>query len=84
MRELGLDELVAVFDDRMSRVYRRSGVSPETLGEGLYKGARVAVGRWRYTDHTYARLLQLAETEVIEMELAVANSDLNEERKLYA
>ena len=76
MREFGLNELVGVFDGRMSRLYRKTGVAPELLGEGTYKGGRINVGRWPYSDTTYRFLLDASDVDPVEMELCVANSDL--------
>ncbi len=84
MREFGLQELVAVFDDRMKRVYRRSGVAPETLGSGLYKGAQVTIGHWRYSAALYTELLSAARIEPIEMELYLANSYIAQDMNQYA
>ncbi len=49
MRAFGLSHLIGVFDDRMIRIYRRIGSSPEVLGEGQKFGSRVSVGLWPYT-----------------------------------
>lgn len=84
MRELCLDELVGVLDERMSKVFHRSGVISETLGEGLYAGEHVAVGRWRYTDKAYKNLLSEAGIDVVEMELYFANSGLPDLPRLHA
>lgn len=84
MRELGLRELVAVFDERMQRVYRRSKVSPHTLGTAMYKGGKVAVGKWPYDRKTYQMLLSVGEIAAYEMELYIANSDVMRQPLLSA
>lgn len=57
MRAFGLSHLIGVFDDRMTRIYRRIGSSPEVLGEGQKFGSRVSVGLWPYTPASRARVL---------------------------
>ena len=46
MRNFGLSHLLAVFDARMVRVYRRMGTSPEVLGSVGEGRDMIAVGLW--------------------------------------
>lgn len=46
MERFGLTHLLAVFDARMVRVYRRMGTSPEVLGSSGSGRDMVAVGLW--------------------------------------
>ncbi len=46
MRNFGLSHLLAVFDARMVRVYRRMGTSPEVLGSVGEGRDTIAVGLW--------------------------------------
>lgn len=57
MRSFGLSHLIGVFDDRMTRIYRRIGAAPEVLGAGEKFGSRISVGLWPYTPASRARVL---------------------------
>lgn len=46
MDKFGLTHLLAVFDARMVRIYRRMGTSPEVLGSAGEGRERVSVGLW--------------------------------------
>ncbi len=84
MREYGLRKLVAVFDRRMIRVYRKSGVPPKVIGSKRYGGGMIGVGSWDYSLDHYKKLLSAAEITGDEMELYLANSDAAYETPLYA
>ena len=84
MKELNLVHLVAVFDHKMGRVYRRSQASPNIIASGQYSGTLVSIGRWRYSREHHAALLLAAGIGATEMELYLVNSDITHEVKRYA
>ncbi|MEJ6404935.1 acyl-homoserine-lactone synthase [Yoonia sp. 2307UL14-13] len=84
MRAFCLQQLAAVFDEKMLRVYRRSGASPEILGCGLYEGNQIGVGLWHYSREQYLQLLRASQIDPIEMELFLANSDICRDSLLAA
>ena len=84
MKEFNLHHLIAVFDHKMARVYRRSQVSPTILASGLYRGAMVSIGQWNYSRERHAELLLSAGIGAAEMELYLANSDVMDDVKKYA
>lgn len=84
MKEFDLRQLVAVFDHKMERVYRRSHVSPHTLGTGVYEGGSISVGQWNYSWDTHAKLLAAAGIGWEEMELYLVNSDVHHDLRQYA
>lgn len=84
MREFCLQQLAAVFDEKMLRVYRRSGASPEILGCDSYQGSQVGVGLWHYSSKQYQQLLQASQISWTEMQLYLVNSDIYRHRLLSA
>ena len=58
MRAFAVTHFLGVFDERMVRIYRMLGSSPEilgSLGEGVDK---ISLGLWAFTDDARARLLR--------------------------
>lgn len=49
MENFGVEHFVGVFDERMVRIYRRLGASPEVLGSSGSGRAKVSVGLWHYS-----------------------------------
>lgn len=48
MENFDVDHFVGVFDDRMVRIYRMIGSSPEVLGRGGQGRDRISVGLWQF------------------------------------
>lgn len=60
MRTFDITHFVGVFDQRMKRIYRAIGASPEVLGEAGAGRDRIAVGLWTYDPANHARVLTRA------------------------
>lgn len=74
MQECSLDHFVAVFDQRMERVYRLIGASPTVIGRSEASGEPIGVGLWEFDAKSYASLLNKAGIDEVEMDLFYANS----------
>lgn len=48
MRGFGIRQFVGVFDARMTRIYRRTGSSPDVLGSSGTGRDKISVGLWTY------------------------------------
>lgn len=60
MRGFGIKHFVGVFDDRMVRIYRMIGSSPEVLGSEGEGRDRISVGLWNFTEDAQARVAKRA------------------------
>jgi acyl homoserine lactone synthase len=76
IKEAGLKKLVAIFDVRMTRLYRRSGVEPEVIGVHKYEHGRVLAGYWSFDEERYKGLLLKSKLDPLMLELAFANVNL--------
>jgi len=57
MKEFELRALIAVFDRRMKRVYRRHGVIPEVIASSIDgQGMPIEVGLWHYNETTIGQI----------------------------
>jgi len=74
MHECSLDHFVAVFDQRMERVYRLIGASPTVIGRSTSSGDPIGVGLWEFDAEAYAGLLNKAGVGEAEMDLFYSNS----------
>ena len=60
MRAFSLTHLLGIFDERMVRIYRLIGSSPEVLG-GIGSGRdRISLGLWSFSDQARDRVLRRA------------------------
>ncbi|MEO1018762.1 MAG: acyl-homoserine-lactone synthase [Pseudomonadota bacterium] len=76
MQEASIEHFVGVFDRQMETVYKRIGASPTIVGRTSCANLDVGVGLWEYSNSQYQKLLSKSGLEEIELELALANSDL--------
>ncbi|MFK7977374.1 MAG: acyl-homoserine-lactone synthase [Halioglobus sp.] len=76
MREAGLEQLVGIFDDRMVRTYRRSGLSPTIIGQHTYDFGRVLAGSWQFDEETYRSLHRNVNLDPQDVELAISTAKL--------
>ena len=60
MRHFEVRHFAGVFDERMVRIYRLIGASPEVLGSRGEGRERVSIGLWAYTDTDHRRVSQRA------------------------
>lgn len=70
----GLESMIAIFDPRMVRVYRRLGWPPQilgTVGEGRDK---ICAGAWRLDQQTLERMAQQAGIPVVLSQMWYARS----------
>lgn len=74
MPELGISELLGIFDHQMIRAYRILGASPQLLGEIDDNGTLIHGGLWSFDDEQLQRLIGRAQFDPVELELWVANS----------
>lgn len=58
MENFGIEHFVGVFDERMVRIYRRIGSSPEVLGCDGEGTGRISVGLWHYSKDQKQKLLE--------------------------
>lgn len=58
MENFGIEHFVGVFDERMVRIYRRIGSSPEVLGCDGEGAGRISVGLWHYSKDQKRKLLE--------------------------
>jgi acyl homoserine lactone synthase len=72
----GLESLVAIFDARMLRKYKRVGVEPEVIGAQTYSFGIAQAGLWSFDAAKYQALLQASEIDKLELELVIANAKL--------
>ena len=85
IQEFDVTSLVAVFDRIMLRKYRLSGVSPTLLGDVKLGNSTVMAGQWYFDIKLLDCLMERANIDPVECELALANSSLLRERsKMYA
>ncbi len=73
MMEADLERLIAIFDPKMIRFYRRCGVPPEIIGSHHYKSGEVFSGYWHFQKDVYARLLRSSSLNETQLELAIAD-----------
>lgn len=76
MQLAGLRSLVAVFDARMLRLYRMSGVEPEVIGSPSHDTGAAQAGLWYFDKVRYQGLLKASEIDPLELEMVTANADL--------
>lgn len=76
MRLAGLESLVAIFDARMLRLYKRVGIEPEVIGSQAYAFGVAQAGLWTFDTTKYRSLLQASEIDNLELELVIANAKL--------
>ncbi|MEP4198946.1 MAG: acyl-homoserine-lactone synthase [Aliishimia sp.] len=60
MRGFGIKHFVGVFDERMVRIYRMIGSSPEVLGSEGEGRDRISVGLWDFSEEAQARVAKRA------------------------
>lgn len=60
MRGFGIKHFVGVFDERMVRIYRMIGSSPEVLGSEGAGRDRISVGLWDFSEDAQARVAKRA------------------------
>lgn len=60
MRHFGVCHFAGVFDERMVRIYRVIGSSPEVLGSRGEGRDRISVGLWEFTESARRRVAQRA------------------------
>ncbi|MDX8355600.1 acyl-homoserine-lactone synthase [Cognatiyoonia sp. IB215182] len=80
MKEMSIKQFVATFGTSMKRIYRRAGVSPEVVGTGRTRHGEVNVGIWKYSSAGYQELLLRSQTDEVELEVDIANSDICKRR----
>lgn len=71
-----LKSLVAIFDEKMLRLYRRMGIEPEVLGSKAYDTGIAQAGLWHFDDAKYRALFQASQVDPLELELVTANTRL--------
>lgn len=70
MQECCIDHFVGVFDEKMERVYRAIGASPNVLGRKQTKSGHIGVGLWEFDLENYQRLLRKARLSECELSWA--------------
>ena len=60
MQNFGVRHFVGVFDERMVRIYRRIGSSPEVLGSSGQGRDAISVGLWEFSADAQARVAEQA------------------------
>jgi len=73
MRTMKIERLVAVYDTRMKKVYRRSGILPNCLGSHNYNGITVYSGFWQFSEAGLSRLLTITDINGAKLEDLVRN-----------
>lgn len=73
---VGLESLVAIFDARMLRLYKKVGIEPEVIGSQAYSFGVAQAGLWSFDAAKYQALLQASEIDKLELELVIANAKL--------
>lgn len=76
MQLVGLKSLVAIFDARMLRLYRMTGVEPEVTGSQSYETGTAHAGLWHFDNEKFQGLLKASGIDPLELEVVVANADL--------
>lgn len=84
MRELGVEDLIAVFDEIMLRVYRNNSVLPELLGQQQKGEEKVFAGRWRFDREFLEKLTRLSCFSADVFELGLANSTISHDESFFA
>jgi N-acyl-L-homoserine lactone synthetase len=82
MRDLGVKQLVAVFDKTMIRSYRLSGVEPHVVGEMSMNTGAVYAGIWSFSPEQLTQLTKKSGRRAHEFELSLANASFIENRHL--
>jgi acyl homoserine lactone synthase len=70
----GLESMIAIFDPRMVRVYRRLGWPPQILGSLGEGRDRICAGAWTFDQQTLERMADQAGIPVVLSELWYARS----------
>ena len=70
----GLESMIAVFDPRMVRVYRRLGWPPQILGSIGEGRDKICAGAWTFDRETQVRMAQQARIPVVLSEMWYARS----------
>jgi acyl homoserine lactone synthase len=70
----GLESMIAIFDPRMVRVYRRLGWPPQILGSVGEGRDKICAGAWTFDQQTLERMAQQARIPVVLSELWYARS----------
>lgn len=73
MTEHSVKNFLAVFDERVRRVYLRSKICPIVLGTKEYSFGQVSVGLWYFCPATLNSLCFESKINPVELELAIAN-----------
>lgn len=81
VKELGIERLVAVFDEKMDRLYKLGGVQPEIIGSFRYPFGEVMTGYWKFDENKYRTLLRAASIDSAELEIAIVNSNVKRIRE---
>lgn len=88
MEGFGIRHFVGVFDQRMVRIYRLIGASPELLGSVGEGREQISVGLWEFTPDAQARVARKAglrpEQSRAWFEAAFGRAIANEEPQLLA
>jgi len=73
MRQTNVSMLVAIFDEKMLRVYRRTGVLPTIIGSSRYGSDEFYAGFWPFEEERFHALVQASNLEDGTLEEAVDN-----------
>lgn len=73
MQAAQLSNLVAIFDERMIRVYNHSGVRPELIGSHSYECGKVYSGYWSFSREKFDLLMSTSRIDPIQLEVAISN-----------
>lgn len=76
MQLAGLKSLVAIFDARMLRLYKMTGIEPEVIGSQSYETGTAHAGFWYFDNEKFQGLLRQSGIDPLELEVVVANADL--------
>ena len=58
MRAFSLTHFLGIFDERMVRIYRLIGASPEVLGTRGVGAERISLGLWSFTEVAREKLIE--------------------------
>jgi N-acyl-L-homoserine lactone synthetase len=75
-QQANLEKIVAIFDPKMIKVYKRKGVEPEVIGIHEYPSGQVVAGYWAFNSQKCAALQSASKLEHLHLELTLANMKL--------
>lgn len=82
MLEARLKKIVAIFDPRMVRVYRRCGVSPKIIGSHRYAEGKIISGYWDFSTDVCSRLMRSSEIDLLQLESEVSDFSIPWRKKV--